>query len=51
MITSILKFESFIEILLTQIPELRSVYDEHINDNDELLEHVFMGDRRCVIQL
>jgi len=30
--------------LLQQAPELRSVYDEHIHNYDELLPHVFFGD-------
>jgi hypothetical protein len=37
--------------LLEQVPELRSVYDEHIHDNDELLPHMFFGDvTRYVVQ-
>ncbi len=39
-----LNFLSFIKMLLENVPELKSVYDEHIDDYDELLEHVFMGD-------
>ncbi|EGR0752212.1 hypothetical protein D8T32_14895 [Vibrio vulnificus] len=35
---------SFILQLIEVVPELRVVYDEHIADYDELLEHVFMAD-------
>ncbi len=35
---------SFVESLIKDVPDLKSVYDEHISDNDELLGHVFMGD-------
>jgi len=44
MIEVALNFLSFIKMLLENVPELKSVYDEHIDDYDELLEHVFMGD-------
>ena len=44
MIEAVLNFFSFIKMLLESVPELKSVYDEHIDDYDELLEHVFMGD-------
>lgn len=40
----IFNFLSIIKILLEGVPELVSVYDEHIDDYDEVLEHVFMGD-------
>lgn len=30
--------------LLAGVPELGPVYDEHIEDNDELLSHVLMAD-------
>lgn len=39
-----ISFTSFIRLLLHEIPELKLVYDQHIDDYDELLEHVFMGD-------
>jgi len=40
-----LSFESFIPSLLQAVPELVPVYEEHMIDNfDELLPHVFMGD-------
>ncbi len=35
---------SFVESLTKSVPDLKSVYDEHISDYDELLGHVFMGD-------
>ena len=34
----------FIEELLDLVPELRSVYDKHLENNGSLLQHVFMGD-------
>jgi len=35
----------FVERLLTEIPEFRPVYDEHMRDQQgELLPHVLMGD-------
>ncbi len=37
--------------LLQLVPELSHVYDAHIDDNDELLPHVFFGDvTRFVVQ-
>ena len=44
MIEARLSFLSFIKLLLENVPELKSVYDEHIDDYDEFLEHVLMGD-------
>jgi hypothetical protein len=35
---------SFIKELLRTVPELQPAYAEHLNDNDTLLPHVFMGD-------
>lgn len=35
---------TFIEQLLSIVPELKLVYEEHLADNDTLLPHVFMGD-------
>jgi hypothetical protein len=35
---------SFIEELLQKVPPLKNIYDEHLNENDTLLPHVFMGD-------
>ena len=35
----------FIEELLRLLPQLKSIYNEHLADNDDtLLPHVFMGD-------
>ncbi len=39
-----LKYETFVSLLIEEVPELFSVYEEHLDDNDGLLEHVFMGD-------
>lgn len=37
--------------LLERVPEIRDMYDEHIQDNDEILPHVFLGDvTRFVVQ-
>ncbi len=36
--------EAFFPQLLSQVPEFRPFYDEHIADNDELLPHVLMAD-------
>lgn len=37
--------------LLERVPELRSTYDAHVHDYDELLPHVFFGDvTRYVVQ-
>lgn len=42
----------FVEMLVSRVPELKPVFDEHIRDNDELLPHVFMGDvTRFVVDL
>jgi hypothetical protein len=38
--------------LLARVPELQPLYNEHIEDNGELLPHVFMGDvTRFVVSL
>lgn len=44
MIEAVINFISFVKLLLEVLPELTSVYDEHIDDYDGLLEHVLMGD-------
>lgn len=44
MTEAVINFISFVKLLLEVVPELVSVYDEHIDDYDELLEHVLMGD-------
>jgi hypothetical protein len=42
----------FIDSLISQVPELRPLLDEHLRDNDQLLPHVFMGDlTRFVVDL
>jgi len=42
---------SFVRELLLRVPELQSVYDMHIDDHDELLPHVFLGEvTRYVVQ-
>ena len=35
---------SFVDGLVQAVPELTDCYRQHIEDNDELLPHVFMGD-------
>lgn len=43
---------AFVRGLLVQAPELQPLFNEHIEDNDELLPHVFMGDvTRFVVAL
>lgn len=44
MIEVAINHRSFVKLLLDAVPELKPVYEEHIDDYDELLEHVFMGD-------
>lgn len=39
-----LDYKSFTVALLEAVPELEPVYKAHIDNNDEVLEHVFMGD-------
>ena len=39
-----LTYENIFEIIVKEIPEFKSVYDEHILDYEELLPHVLMGD-------
>ncbi len=34
----------FVRLLLKSVPELRPIYIEHLEDYDEILEHVFMGE-------
>ena len=36
--------DSFVDHLLSMVPELRRVYEEHLSENEELLPHVFLGD-------
>src|SRR5262245_36530767 len=35
--------EKFVNGLLEQVTSLKTIYDKHIRDNDELLPHVLMG--------
>ena len=45
-------YETIVNRLLTEVPELRPLYDEHLHGNDEFLPHVFFGDvTRYVMQL
>ncbi|WP_156886038.1 DUF7674 family protein [Rheinheimera baltica] len=39
-----ISFQTFMNLLLEEVPELSIAYSEHIDDYDELIEHVFMGD-------
>ena len=39
-----ISYERFIEELLSEIPELKDIYEEHIKDCDEELPHIFMED-------
>jgi hypothetical protein len=36
--------DDFVSRLVTAVPKLAPVYQQHFADNDELLPHVFMGD-------
>jgi hypothetical protein len=38
-----LTYNSFVPQLLMEIPEFKTIYDEHITDFDEVLPHVLMG--------
>ena len=47
-----LNYKTFVPMLLGNVPELQSVYDQHLLDNEKLLPHVFMGDvTRFVIEI
>ena len=35
---------NFVNDLVAKVPELKQLYAEHLEDNDGLLPHVFMGD-------
>ena len=44
--------ERFVEKLLVAVPEVQMVYVAHLDNNDALLPHVFMGDvTRFVLQI
>lgn len=34
----------FIKTLIAEVPDLQSLYDNHLKENNELLPHVFFGD-------
>ena len=34
----------FVEELLRQVPDLQCLYSDHLQDNGQLLPHVFLGD-------
>lgn len=36
--------EQFVHDLVRAVPQLQLLYDEHVDDNEALLPHVFMGD-------
>ena len=44
MIASNINYSTFIEYLISEIPQIKDIYNEHINDYDELLMHVLFGD-------
>ena len=37
-------YENVFDLITAQVPEFQELYDEHIEDNDELLQHVLSGD-------
>jgi len=39
-----LKYESIVEHIVNEIPALDSLYAEHVENYDEVLQHVFFGD-------
>jgi hypothetical protein len=36
--------KAFCQLLIEQVPDIRTVLADHLNDNGELLPHVFLGD-------
>ena len=45
-------YNSFYNQFLMEVPKFQSVYDEHIDDNNKLLEHILTGDlTRYVVKL
>jgi hypothetical protein len=41
---------AFCEMLVDEVPEIKTIMNEHLRDNDELLPYVFLGDvTRCVL--
>ncbi|MBU1358852.1 MAG: hypothetical protein KKC79_15365 [Gammaproteobacteria bacterium] len=42
----------FVVELIEKVPEARRIYEDHLEDNDTLLPHVFMGEiARFVLQI
>ena len=39
-----LRGDTFFPTLVTKVPEFQATIDEHLQENDELLPHVLMGD-------
>jgi hypothetical protein len=37
-------YENFAELLVKNVPELKKYYDEHLKDNEEIIQHVFLGE-------
>ena len=35
---------AFCEMLADEVPEIKTIINEHLRDNDELLPYVFFGD-------
>ncbi|WP_027671349.1 DUF7674 family protein [Rheinheimera baltica] len=44
MMSLTINYDTFITLLLEAVSELSIVYAEHIDDYDELIEHVFIGE-------
>jgi hypothetical protein len=40
----IVTYENLADDLLTNVPELRKMYEEHLADYDQVLPHVLLGD-------
>lgn len=43
-------YQNFAERLIEEVPDLKGIYEEHIKDNDEIINHVFMNDVYCHIE-
>lgn len=39
-----LTYDNFVDQLVCEVPELKPIYDKHIRQNHEVLQHVFFGD-------
>ena len=47
-----LTYQNFFPRLISEVPEFQPIYEEHINEHDELLPHVLMGAlRRYVVDM